>query len=272
MNSVFSSLGVAAAKPVLTAALMPPLPLLLLVFVGARLLFWRRAVGWFVLLLASAGLWFTSTVAAGEWIVRTLLRPPPAFDAARASDTLREPLRQRAVAIIVLGGGREARAPEYGVSSLSAMSLERLRYGLWLGRELGAPVGFSGGVGHAGDAGPAEADIAARIAAREFGRSLRWVEDQSRDTRENAVQTLAMLKNDGIAHLIVVTHGWHMPRARRAFEDAARHLGLPLTVLPAPMGLAPRIDRPSLRWLPSGEGFMLVRQSLREAAGLLAGA
>jgi len=242
------------------------------VLVGALLLFWRRIVGWLVLLLATAALWLTSTVAAGEWIVRTLLRPPPAFNAAHANDGLREALRKRAVAIIVLGGGSEARAPEYGVSNLSAPSIERLRYGLWLGRELGVPVGFSGGVGHGADSGPAEAEIAARIAAREFGHSLRWVEDQSRDTRENAAQTLAMLKNDGITQLIVVTHGWHMPRARRAFEDARSHLGVPLTVVPAPMGLAPRIDRPSLRWLPSAEGFMLVRQSLREAAGLLMGA
>jgi hypothetical protein len=56
---------------------------------------------------------------------------------------------KRPVAIVVLGGGMEALAPEYGVSSLRATSLERLRYGIWLGRETGLPVAFSGGVGWA---------------------------------------------------------------------------------------------------------------------------
>jgi len=271
VNSVFSSLGVAGWKPVLAALLLPPVPLLLLMLVGARLLFWRRSAGWLVLLLSVAGLWLTTTVAAGEWIVQTTLRPPPALNPARADDAMREALRKRAVAIVVLGGGREARAPEYGMSSLSAQSLERLRYGLWLGRELGAPVGFSGGTGHDGANGQAEAEIAARIAEREFGRPLRWVEDQSRDTRENAARTLALLRNDGIGRLVVVTHGWHMRRAARAFDDAAQHLGLQITVVPAPMALAPRLERPSLRWLPSAEGFALVRQALRECVGLLMG-
>ena len=35
-------------------------------------------------------------------------------------------------AIVVLGGGREARAPEYGRGMLSPVGLHRLAYGLWL--------------------------------------------------------------------------------------------------------------------------------------------
>jgi uncharacterized SAM-binding protein YcdF (DUF218 family) len=272
MNALFSSLGIESWKPVLAALLLPPVPLLLLALVAARLILWRRIVGWFALLLAVAGLWLMSTVAVAEWFVRAALHPPPALDVARQQELQRDALRKHALAVVVLGGGRELLAPEYGTSSLSARSLERLRYGLWLGRELGVPVGFAGGTGHDEKPGPAEAEIAARIAAREFNHPLRWLDDQSRDTRENAARMVVLLERDGITHVVVVTHGWHMPRARRAFEDAAEHSGTVVTVIPAPMALAPRVGPAALRWMPSNEGYTLMRQALRESVGLLMGA
>jgi hypothetical protein len=38
------------------------------------------------------------------------------------------------------------------------------------------------------------------------------------------------------------------------------------------MGLAPRIERAPLRWIPSSEGFQLVRLVLREKLGWWFGA
>src|SRR6185436_6363343 len=113
----------------------------------------------------------------------------------------------------------------------------------------------SGGVGLAQSAGPAEADIAARIAERDYGRRLRWTENGSRDTRENAASSLALLAADGITDVVIVTHGWHMPRALRAFQDSARRNQPALQIVAAPMGLARDGERPVLRWLPSPEGF-----------------
>jgi uncharacterized SAM-binding protein YcdF (DUF218 family) len=175
-------------------------------------------------------------------------------------------------AIVVLGGGRDALAPEYGHASLPPLALERLRYALWLARETGLPVAFSGGVGHAQEGPPMEADIAARIAAQEFGRPLRWRESASRDTRENAARTLAMLRPDGITEIVLVTHGWHMTRALRAFQEAAARGGPAVRIVPARMGLAQRITHPVLRWVPSHEGLALVRQVWREQLGLWFGA
>jgi uncharacterized SAM-binding protein YcdF (DUF218 family) len=196
-----------------------------------------------------------------------LLSPPPAVDL-----TVLKALRPAQAAIVVLGGGRESWAPEYGASSLGSWSLERLRYGLWLSRASGLGVGFSGGVGHAGEPGEAEAQVAARIAREEFGHPLRWVEDGSRDTRENAARTLALLRPRGVTDIVLVTQDWHMPRAQRAFEQAAAAAGMKLRVTPAPVGLAPRVELPLLRWLPSSEGFTLMRQVVRERIGLLMGA
>ena len=211
MNSLFASLGIESWKPVIGALILPPVPFLVLVLIGARLLLPRRG----------------------------------------------------------LGSGSESFAPEYGVSSLQSGSLERLRYGLWLAGQTGAPIAFSGGVGYAQEGPAAEAKVAAKIAADEFGRPIRWVESDSRDTRENAALTMALLKPAGIKHIVLVTHGYHMPRALRAFTEAA---GPGMQVEAAPMGLAKNLETPTLEWLPSSAGFRDMRQLLRELAGIAAGA
>lgn len=268
MNSVFVDLGLGSWKALLTALVLPPVPLLLITLWGSALLWARRSVGWGLVWLAVAGLWLSACAGAAEAVTRGLLRPPPALPAARVDALKQDAQARKATAIIVLGGGREARAPEYGDASLSAASLERLRYGLWLGRETGVPVGFSGGVGWAQDEGLAEAQIAARIAAQEFARPLRWMDPQSRDTRENAARTLAMLDKAGVQDILLVTHAWHMPRAVRAFEEAAHGK---VRVTPAPIGLAPVLDGAVLRWIPSTEGMQQMRRALREALGLWMG-
>jgi uncharacterized SAM-binding protein YcdF (DUF218 family) len=271
VNEIFLSLGIESWKPVLTALLLPPVPLLLLALLGARTILWRRGLGWLLVLLSVLGLWFSACGAVGEWLQQSLLSPPAALSGDRVIE-LRRAAAKPGVAIVVLGGGREARAPEYGVASLSPLALERLRYGLWLSRETGAPVMYSGGLGHAAEPGATEAEVAGAIAAREFMRPLRWTESRARDTRENAQFSTAMLADQGVTQLVLVTHGWHMPRALRAFRDAAQHNGVKWEVVAAPMGLSQRVERPALRWIPSSEGFLLVRAVLREKIGWWLGA
>ena len=159
----------------------------------------------------------------------------------------------------MLGGGREAMAPEYGLANLNHLSLQRLHYGMWLSRQTGAPMLFSGGVGHADNMGVSEAEIAARIAEKDYGRPLTWTETESRDTRENAVRSVAMLKPAGVTDLVLVTHGFHMPRAMRAFQVEAQRAGSPIRVWPAPMGLAQPSERAVFHWLPTNDGFQRVR-------------
>ena len=276
MNELFVTLGIESWKPVLGNLLLPPVPLLLLVLVGTRMIAWRRAVGWSVVLLSVLGQWLGTCSASGEWLQRQLLSPPPPLGVERIAELRRAASGPRpTVAIVVLGGGRESLAPEYRVANLSPQSLARLRYGVWLARETGAPLAFSGGLGHAaqgGAAAAAEAEVAADIAAREYARPLRWVEARSRDTRENGVYTAQTLQGTGVRQVVLVTNGWHMPRALRAFRDAAAHDKLDWEVVPAPMGLASRIERPALRWMPSSEGFRLVRDVLHEKIGWWLGA
>jgi uncharacterized SAM-binding protein YcdF (DUF218 family) len=269
VNSLFVSLGIEPWKPILAALLLPPVPFLLLVLVGARLLLPRRGLGWLVIVLSVALLWLSACTGAARVLGQLLLPPPAALSFDRIRELRAEVAAKKPVAIAVLGAGSEPFAPEYGVSSLQYGSLERLRYGIWLAAQTGAPIAFSGGTGWGQQGATAEARVAAKIAADEFGRPIRWIEDGSRDTRENAEKTMALLKSAGIERVLLVTHGYHMARALRAFREAA---GPGVQIEPAPIGLATRTEAPELEWLPSSTGFRDVRQQLRERIGLAAGA
>jgi uncharacterized SAM-binding protein YcdF (DUF218 family) len=277
-------------KPVLTALALPPVPMLVLMLWGAWRLNRRRAGGVPMLLLGAVLSWFSAcdvtAIALQDHVLhapaplgadqrRTLAAQAGPGGAARRNDERRNPPR---VAVIVLGGGMEPLAPEYGVANLSGQSMGRLLYGIWLSRQLGAPLGFSGGVGWAqkGAAdGPTEAEVAARIAAQTHGLTLRWVESASADTRGNADATVALLASQGVQELVLVTSAFHMPRAQRNFEQAAAHWAqtragaVPVHVTPAAMGYWRHDVRSVLEWMPSGAGFTHVHAALRECLGLL---
>ncbi len=270
MNQVLTLLGIEAWKPLLAALILPPVPWIVLTLVGARLILSRRGLGWLLVLLSATGLWLSSASGVAHLLARGLLELPPALTPARVAELRAQVQARQPIAVVVLGGGMQPLAPEYGVSNLTATSVERLRYGLWLGRATGAPVAFSGGVGWADAGGETpEAQIAARIAAQEFGQPLKWTEERSRDTRQNAALTVALLKAQGIRQVLLVTHDYHQGRALRAFREAAQDA---MQIVPAPLGtLALRSGRP-IDWFPTEFGYREVRQVLREAIGRATGA
>jgi len=273
LNDLLLQWGLVGWKPALTALLLPPAPLLLLLLLGAAMARRRPLWGWLLLLAGAAGIWLSSTTAVGHGLQRELLHPWRGLS-LQDLQGLQAPRRAAAVptsAIVVLGAGRESYAPEFGAPNLSPRSMERLRYGLWLARETGLPVAFSGGTGHAQAEGPAEAEVAAVIAARDFARPLKWAEPGARDTRENAVRSVALLRAAGVTRIVLVTHGWHMRRSHRAFEQAISASGGGITVQAAPMGLARDESATALRWLPSVAGFTSTHNALREHLGLWAG-
>lgn len=286
-------------KPVLTALLMPPVPFLILILIGARLILPRRGWGYAILLLGVLGIWLSACFGSALFLMTHVIKPPPPLlttEQPRLEAAGKQYLKQVAAArpsgrgaavvppaaIIVLGSGRDALAPEYGTADLTRFSLSRLRYGVWLSRRTGLPLGFSGGVGWAaqgeGGGGVSEADVAAGTAQQQFGLPLRWVENRSSDTRANAALTVAMLSEQGVREVVVVTDAFHMPRAMAAFADASRLVALrfpqrpQMVVTPAATGYWRRGERPLLDWLPSVEGATGVRVALREWLGRAVGA
>lgn len=270
--------GLDSYKPLITALVMPPVPFVLLILLGARLILPRRGLGWLLVLLGLSGIWLGSCQGTGRWLQNVVLRPPMALSLDEIERLRVKPAAGQgkaakaqadgSVAIVVLGGGMVPRASEYGVSDLSPTSAERLRYAVWLSRQTGLPLAFSGGVGWAQQQmpdAPAEADIAVRVAQQTYGQNIRWLETHSSDTRGNAALTVQMLKQAGVREIVLVTHAAHMHRALLYFEQAA---GDSIRITPAPIASFTATGRPVLDWLPSVAGYTQVWMALHEVLGL----
>jgi len=270
MNELFAWLGLLPWKSVVGAMLLPPVPFLLMVALAWRWHGPRPLLALLTLSFALAGLWLSHCEAVGIWLERRL-QIQPVIQASELPEFKRQ-LANRKAAIVVLGSGTLPYAAEYGESHLPDRAYQRLHYGLWLSRQLQQPVMVSGGEGFIKSGALPEAQVAARLAMRDFGRPVRWIEDNSRDTRDNARLSLAMLKADQVTDVVVVTHAWHMRRAMRAFHQEARRQGYAVKILAAPMGSG-REDLGLLRaWLPSTMGYQRVHEALHELLGLMAGA
>lgn len=245
----------AELKPVLAALMLPPAGPLLLALAGLALAARWRRTGLLLVFAAVGGVWLLSCHAVGLELARRLLPPTAPLAAAQL---------QQAQAIVVLGGGVLPEAPEYGEAQPAAPTLARLRYGVWLARRSGKPLAFAGGVGWAaaGTTAASEGEVARRIAQHEYGVALRWVDDRSRDTAQNAQHIAGLLQRDGIRRIVLVTHALHMPRALLTFRRTGLH------VIPAPTQLPGWRERPLLEWLPSARGLALSREVLRERLAL----
>lgn len=269
-----SSMGLAGVKPVLAALVLPPVPFLVLALAGAWCARTRPRLGRGLVAFACLCIWLSSCECCAEWVEGRFLAEPPALTAADRAALEARAAAGESIAIVVLGGGVDREAPEFGRTTLKVVALARLRYGVFLGRETGIPLAASGGRGWAAadDPLPSEADVMAAAARSEFGLPLRWTETTSRDTHENAGHTVPLLAAAGVREIVVVTDGWHMPRAMKEFRAAAAATAAsasgaataPLRIVAAPMGQARSGDSTLLGWMPSGDGTQRMRAVLRE--------
>ena len=246
-------------KPLLTSLVMPPLALLLLALLGLLAAIGRRRGGLALAGLSLALLWLLSCHGTAVWLARTAL---PQF----APLPVAQLKLARVQAIVVLGSGILPQAPEYGEPQPNAHTAARLRYGIWLSRQSGLPLAFTGGVGWAasGTQQSTEAEVAARVALEDYGVTLRWLESKSRDTSENALLLAPLLQRDGVQRIALVTDARHMPRAVAAFG----HAGLEVT--PAATGYMFPEQMSVIEWLPSAYGLLASQQVLREWLALAA--
>jgi uncharacterized SAM-binding protein YcdF (DUF218 family) len=237
-------------KPLLTTLALPPAGLIALALAGVVLARRWRWAAW-VSGLALVLLWTLSTHGIALWLARHLL-PLPAVVTA-------QDLRQAQVqAVVVLGGGVLPEAPEYGQAQPNASTWARLRFGVRLAREQGLPLGFAGGVGWGGRGTATEAEAVVDAAWRDLGVRLRWVDDRSKDTADNAREMATRLQADGVRRIALVSDAWHLPRAAAHFRAAG------LQVLPAPTRVPLPRQNPLLEWLPSTHGLDISYWVLRE--------
>jgi uncharacterized SAM-binding protein YcdF (DUF218 family) len=237
-------------KKVLTALILPPTGPVLLAVAGLWLGRWRPRLGHVMIILALAALVTLSMPWVANQLLCSLQNTPPPIPEELAD----------AKAIVVLGGGNYAAAPEYGADTVNARTLERLRYAAKLARQTGLPVAVAGG---APNGGMPEGEAMREALATDFGIATRWVESSSNETGENAAFLAPMLKQAGVTRIVLVTHAWHMRRARLAFEKQG------LTVVPGPTRFATE-EFGSLRWLPTATALRNSQIALHEWLGLLA--
>jgi uncharacterized SAM-binding protein YcdF (DUF218 family) len=232
------------------AALLLPPGIVLLVLLVALVLAWRRPLSaWKPLLLAFLLLYAFSTPFLGRTLLHIL---EPAY-ANPAADTSGQ-------AIVVLGGGTYFSAPEYGGDTVKAQVLERLRYAAQLHRALQKPILVTGGTPE-GNPTP-EAQLMRDVLQRDFQVPVEWVEASSGNTLENARASFLMLNAAGVRRIYLVTHAWHMPRAKLSFRSTG------FTVIPAPTGYATNFELTALDFLPSSNALVDSARFLHEAVGL----
>ena len=216
----------------ISAFLLPPLNLLLLGAIGVLLWHKRPPLARALVTAALALLWLCSTPYFADGALHLLEGPPYAAD----------PKTQPADAIVVLGGGTYFHAPEYAGDTVDAASLVRLRYAAKLQRETGKPILVSGGkpLGNT----VSEAQQMKSVLENEFRVPVRWTENASNNTLENALYSYALLQKAGIKRIYLVTHAWHMPRATMVFRQVG------FEVVPAPTGWTTRYKTGLLTFVP----------------------
>lgn len=235
-------------KKVLTALVLPPMGPVLLALFGLLLMRRLPRLGRAVAATAMLALMVVSIPLVSDSALRSLETVPPIAPAQL----------KLADAIVIIGGGTYYAAPEYGGDTVSSASLERCRYGARLARYSKLPVLVSGGIVHGGRA---EARSMEALLKEEMGVPVRWVEAESRDTRENAAFAAKLLKDAGLTRVVLVSHAWHLPRAIPLFEAQG------LTVIGAPTAFTTEKVSWTEKLLPSAGALRHMSTFLHEWLG-----
>ncbi len=207
----------------IAAFLLPPLNLLLLGLAGLLLYNRKPRIARALLSVTISLLWLLSTPVVAYTLLQSLEKFPPLDIKSKAAD-----------AIIVLGGGTYFNAPEYAGDTVGEATLLRLRYAAKLYRDTAKPVLVTGGkpLGNS----LSEAQQMRQVLEQEFHTPVKWTEDDSDNTFENARYSYRILQQHNIKRIYLVTHAWHMPRAVRAFQAAG------FEVTPAPTAYTTRYN------------------------------
>jgi len=204
---------------VISQLILPPGGLIILIAIG--LIFYKKAWGKPLVMLSLAMLWMLSTEPVRDTLTAQLEYQYPALNIKH--------LENKAIPIVLLGGGIYEKAPEYqGQDALGHFSMLRTIYAAKIAQQTHAIIYPTGGT-PLSPSSEAEGDVMKRWLVW-FGipeASIR-VENNANTTWENAVLTKKLLEKQGQNTIILVTSAWHMPRAAWCFEAQGLH------VIPAP--------------------------------------
>ncbi|MDQ6967152.1 MAG: YdcF family protein [Mariprofundaceae bacterium] len=242
------------ASKVISQLLLPPGGLILLALIGV--LFWKRYWGRSVVVVCLLMFWGLSTEPVRDALSKPLEFKYPALQLNNA--------KLEHSAIVLLGGGIYANAPEYGGSDeLRSYAMMRTLYAAHVAKQTGLNVYSTGGKPLVeGDA--AEGDVMRRWLIRlGVAENKVFAESYANNTWQNAVYMKAILAKKGIKNIVLVTSAWHMPRSVWCFESQG------FKVIPAPTDYLTSQRQYDLRsYVPRWTVFSDSGQALHEYLGL----
>jgi uncharacterized SAM-binding protein YcdF (DUF218 family) len=231
---------------------LPTSPILVAMF-GLLVMRRRRAAGVFLVGLATTALLLLSMPVVANVLARADEARYPPLDPASI-------LPPRA-AIVVLGGGLQTGATDYGGETVSPTTLARLRSAARLALRSHLPVLVSGG--RLPSTSHTEARMMTDVMTNEFHAPVTWLEGASLDTGSNARLSARMLKDADIDVAVLVTDASSMRRAAAEFERAG------MKVVPAPTDYYANAPVTVFSFIPNPNALRRSNWILHERLGLL---
>jgi uncharacterized SAM-binding protein YcdF (DUF218 family) len=234
------------------SSLIPPNLFILLAMIGVALAWRRRRTGLVLATAAVACLYLAATPLAGFYLIRAA--------EALAGDIAGPPSSAPPGAIVVLAGDfRRSNIPG-GKDTVGPITLARLAEAASEQRRSGLPILVSGGWVDRSD--DSLAGMMTKALQDDFRVPVKWREDRSQTTYQNALYSAAMLRRAGVPAAFVVTNPWHMARTLWSFHA----VGYPVVASPTPDGRSLPLSPPA--FLPQVPSLLDSYYALHELIGL----
>ena len=247
-------------------------------FTLSKVLWWLLAPAKLGLIALVGGLALTATrfVRLGRWIIAVAIVAAAAIGLTPLGVAMMQPLEDRFAfpgaleepdAIVVLGGPmNEAMKEARGPTAMTDAGV-RMTAGVELARRFPkARLIFTGGSSELSGGGRSEAEGAERLwLALGMAPERMTFERESRNTYENAVNTILLAKPRAGERWLLVTSAWHMPRAMGIF----RRQGMNVTPYPVDFHTYPGVKGLLSRY-GTIERYRQFEMAMREWIGLAA--
>jgi len=194
----------------------------------------------------------------------------------RSLESQYEPLEEgvRADLIVVLAGGEEPMNPPRSIPEINGAG-DRYIYALQLYQQGTAPrvLISGGGISWLDNEDAGAVQIAFLLKLIGVPEEDLILENSSRNTYENARESIKLVEEYGYSQIVLVTSAYHMPRAVGVFEEQG------FSVIPAPVDYQvidqDRFINPDQSWqnrildlFPNLEAISLTTRAMREYIGI----
>jgi len=245
--------------------LLPPGGLILLAVAG--LIGWKARMGKFLVVLSLLSLWLLSIEPVRDALLSPLENRYPVFlsESIGSKSIVSKQVHRESAVIVLLGGGINAKAPEYGGRDvLSRYAMMRTVYAADLAERTSLDIYTTGGSVLSETSEP-EGLLMQRMLIRLGVVSDRiHIETKANNTWENAANLQQVMQAQGSKTIVLVTTAWHMPRSVWSFEQHG------FTVIPAPCDYVVEREPYDIRsWLPRWNVMADSADGLHEYLGLL---